>query len=171
MARGRVWLGSIVLLAALGAESRAEMSEDVRRMHERLVALSQGEGSMSDLRIEFLDGGMSAHRSFLIEGGTLVSKEWSAPGAPMVQLEGSVTDSRVSELLERLIAKQYWTFEGTRFVPDASLFLFRFYYRDLKPVDFRCDAEEFQRSETRAAIRDLFLRFVAETEMKAASPN
>jgi hypothetical protein len=140
-------------------------------MHERLIALSKGAGSMSDLRIEFLDGGMASHRSFLVEGGKLVRREWSSPGAPMIQLEGSVTDSRVSQLLEQLIAKQYWTFEGTRFVPDAPLFLFRFHYRDLKPVDFRCDAEEFQRSEARAAVRDLFLRFVSETEMKAASPN
>ncbi len=63
--------------------------------------------------------GMASHRSFHIEAGKLVSKEWSAPGAPMIQLEGSVTDSRVSELLEELIAKQCWTFEGNPIRPGC----------------------------------------------------
>ncbi len=147
------------------------MSEDVRRMHERLVALSKGEGSISDLRVEFMDGGMSSHRSFNIEVGKLVSKEWKSPGARMIHREGRVNDSRVSKLLEQLIAQQYWTFEGTRFIPDAPIFLFRFYYGDMKHVDFRCDAEELQQSETRTAIRELFLRFASETEMKPVPAN
>ena len=180
MARRGTWLGLTALLAiagcddvsasvkaATGPESEAAMSEDVRRMHERLVALSKGEGSTSDLRIEFMDGsGMSSHRSFNIEAGHLVSKEWKSPGSPMIHREGSVTDSRVSKLLQQLIAKQYWTFQGTRFIPDAPMFLFRFYYGDLKYVDFRCDAEEFQKSQARVAIRNLFLKFASETEMK-----
>ena len=154
--------------AAQGPESEVAMSEDVRRMHERLIALSKGEGSTSELRIEFMDGsGMSSHRSFNIEAGNLVSKEWKSPGSPMIHREGRVTDSRVSKLLQLLIAKQYWTFEGTRFIPDAPMFLFRFYYGGLNYVDFRCDAEEFRKSEARGAIRNLFLNFASETEMKS----
>ena len=180
MVRRGTWLGLTVLLAiagcddapgyakaAQGSESEAAMSEDVRRMHERLIALSKGEGSTSGLRIEFMDGsGMSSHRSFNLEAGKLVSKEWKSPGSPMIHREGSVTDSRVSELLQQLIAKQYWTFQGTRFIPDAPMFLFRFYYGDLKYVDFRCGAEEFRKFEARSAIRSLFLRFASETKMK-----
>ena len=150
-----------------GSGSEAGMSEDVQRMHEQLLALTEGEGSISDLRIEFMDTrGLSAHRSFLIEARSLVSKEWKSPGSPMIHLKGNVTDSRVTELIQELIDKQYWTFQGTRFVPDAPTFLFRFYYADLPYVDFRCDAEEFRQSPERAAIRDLFLKFVSETEMR-----
>ena len=46
------------------------------------------------------------------------------------------------------------------------MFLFRFYYGDLKYVDFRCGAEEFRKFEARSAIRSLFLRFASETKMK-----
>ena len=141
------------------------MSEDMRRMHERLVALSEGEASTAELRIELMDGGMSSHRSFSIEAGKLVSKEWKSPGSPMIHREGRVTDARVAHLLQQLIAKRYWLFEGTRFIPDAPMFLFRFYYGDLQHVDFRCDAEELEESEVRGAIRDLFLKFVSETEL------
>lgn len=140
-------------------------------MHERLLALSRGEDSLSSLRVEFMDGGMASHRSFNIEAGKLVSKEWTSPGAPLTHREGRVSDARVKKLLDELIARQYWTFEGTRFIPDAPIFLFRFYYGDLKPVDFRCDFEETRRSETRAAIRDLFLRFASETDMKPVPRN
>lgn len=178
MARRHTWLGLVALLAIDGCddaaalakavprpESQVAMSDDVRRMHDRLIASSKGEGSVSDLRIEFMDGGMASHRSFSVEGGKLVSKEWTSPGSPMIHREGSVTRARISKLLQQLIAKQYWTFEGTRFVPDAPLFLFRFHYGELKPVDFRCDAEELKESDTRRAIRDLFLEFASETEM------
>jgi hypothetical protein len=146
------------------------MSEDVQRMHERLVALSGGQGSISDLRIELMDGGMAAHRSFTIEAGKIVSKEWTSPGSRMIQREGSVTEAGISKLLQELIAKRYWTFPGTRFVPDAPVFLFRFYYGDLAPVDFLCDEEELVGSEARVAIRDTFLQFVSATEMKTVSP-
>jgi len=174
MARRRPWFGLIALLAISGCDDaaastkavqEAAMPEDVRRMHEHLLDLSHGEGSMSDLRIELMDGSRSSHRSFQIEAGHLVSKEWRSPGSPMIQREGSVTDSRVRELLQTLIAKRYWTFQGTRFIPDAPMFLFRFYYGDATYVDFLCDAEEFQKSPTRVAIRDAFLTFVSETEM------
>lgn len=171
MGRKFEWLGLVALLAfdaraAQAPSPEAGMSEDARRMHERLVALSKGEDSPSELRIEFMDGSMSAHRSFNLEAGYLVSKEWKSPGAPMIHREGTVSDSRVSELLQQLIAKQYWRFQGTRFVPDAPMFLFRFYYGDLKAVDFRCDADEFQESQARGAVRELFLKFASETEMQ-----
>lgn len=124
---------------------------------------------MAELRIEFVDGGMQSHRSFDLQAGRLVSKEWPSPGSPMVEREGSVTSARVSRLVEQLIGKRYWTFGGTRFVPDARVFLFRFYYGDLNPVDFRCDHDELQRSPARVAIRDLFLTLASEIEMKPAS--
>ena len=151
--------------AGAGQVSESAMSEDEQRMHERLVALTEGAGSVSDLHIEFMDGSMVSHRSVHIEAGELVSKEWKSPGSPMIHLEGRVTDARVSELLRRLIAEQYWTFQGTRFVPDAPTFLFRFYYGDLKYVDFSCDAAEFQDSPARTRIRDLFVRFLSDTEL------
>lgn len=180
MGRRLVWLGVVALLACCGRDDargaqalspEAGMPEDARRMHERLVALSRGEGSTSELRIEFMDGGMAAHRSFSIEAGHLSSKEWKSPGAPMIHREGRVTDSRVSELLQQLIARQYWTFQGSRFVPDAPIFLFRFHYGDLKAVDFRCDDHEIRESEARAAIRELFLKFASETEMQTVPPD
>lgn len=154
--------------AAQAAKAEARMSEDVRRMHEQLTALSQGRGSMPDLRVEFMEGGMASHRSFSLQTGSLVSKEWTAPGSPMLVREGKVTAGRVSRLLEQLIAKRYWTFAGTRFVPDAPVFLFRFYYGELNPVDFRCDGDELQRSPARVAIRDLFLTFASETDLQPA---
>lgn len=154
--------------AAQGAESETAMSEDERRMHEQLIELSKGEGSASALRIEFMEGGMSSHRSIDIESGHLVSKEWTSPGSPMVHLEGIVAESRVAELLRQLIAKRYWTFQGAQFVPDAPVFLFRFYYGNLQYVDFRCDLEEVRKSESRVAIRKLFLDFASETAMKTA---
>ena len=182
MARRALRLGLTLVLVitelahAEGAqepESEAAMTEDVRRMHERLTALSRGEGSMSQLRVEFMDAsGLSSHRSYSIESGKLVSREWPSPGSAMIQREGSVPAARVSELLQQLIANEYWRFEGTRFTPDAPMFLFRFYDVDLKPVDFRCDAEEYRKSEARSAIRTLFLEFVSKTEVKTvpASP-
>lgn len=171
MVRSVLGFGLLALLfvRATGTTSAqsAAMSEDAGRMHERLLALSQGDGSLSELRIEFMDAnGLSSHRSFNLQSGTLVSKEWSSPGAAMVQREGTVSDARIVALLEKLIAIRYWTFQGTRFVPDAPVFLFRFYYGDLAYVDFRCDAGEFRQSDERSAIRDAFLQFVDETEMQ-----
>lgn len=156
---------------AQGPESEATMSEDARRMHERLVALSEGEGSISDLRIEFMDGSMASHKSYRIETGKLVSKEWPSPGSPMVERAGSVPDAKLSELLRQLIAKEYWQFEGTRFTPDSPTFLFRFYYGELTPVDFRCDAEEFRSSAARSAIRSLFLDLVSGTRWASVPAN
>jgi len=147
------------------------MRDDVRAMHERLIGLTQGRGVLSDLRIEFMDTkGLASHRSIELAGGRLVSKEWKSPGGPMELREGSVSDARLLELLEQLIEKQYWTFSGTRFVPDAPTFLFRFYYGDLAYVDFSCQREEIERSPARGLVRGLFLSLVDDTEMKLAAP-
>jgi len=168
----------LLLLAALGmptlsqpaetaqtSTSEVAMSEDARRMHEQLVALSNGKDSISELRIELMDGGPWAHESVTIEAGTLTSKEWKSPGSPMIHREGSVSDARLTELVRQLIEKRYWTFQGTRFVPDAPVFLFRFYYGDLEPVDFRCESEEIESSTQRREVREIFRQFVSETEM------
>lgn len=40
--------------------SAGEFSNDDLRMKEQLIALSQGKGSTTDLRIELMDGGMAA---------------------------------------------------------------------------------------------------------------
>ena len=135
-------------------------------MHEVLVRLSGGGDDLDELRIELLDSrGLSSHRSFLLEDGRLVGTAFPAPGEPMERTEGAVSDARVRTLLEELIAAGYWSFEGTRFVPDAPVFLFRFYYAELPYVDFRCDVDELERSPARVAIRELFLELVADTEM------
>jgi hypothetical protein len=174
MAKIRVSLGWFSLLVLVGlpvataqeTESGAAMSEDARQMHERLIALSQGEASLLDLRIEFADiRGMRSHQSFTVEEGRLESKEWTAAGAPMIHREGNVGEKRIAQLLQALIKKEYWRFQGTRFVPDAPTFLFRFYYRDVQYVDFGCDDAEIAESAERIAIRELFLQFAAGTDM------
>lgn len=177
MARNVTKFGGFALLLVLveapvlaQAPTDPGMSEDVRRMHEQLIVLSEGEGSLSDLRIELMEGGMAAHRSLHIGDGKLVSKEWTSPGSPVIQLEGNVADSRLIALIQQLIEKEYWSFEGTRFVPDAPVFLFRFFYADLKSVDFRCDADELEKSEARVAIRKLFLELVNGNEMRPVAP-
>ena len=139
-----------------------ELSEDELRMKERVIALSQGAGSLEGLRIEVTDGsGMERSESYNIADGKIVSRIWESPGSPEKRGERTVTDKQVRALLRELVAKQYWTFEGTRFVPDANMFLFRFYSKDLKPVDYSCDADEYARSPERSAIRSVLLTFVA----------
>lgn len=162
-------VAAYLAMALQSSASQAEMSEDVRRMHERLVATAAGRSSLSGLRIEFLRGGMAAHQSFTIESGKLVTQEWDAPGSRMIRREGSATDARVTELLQRLITAEYWKFQGTRFVPDAPTFVFRFHAGDGEYVDFRCDEEEIRLSPERRAIRELFLDFVADTELRTVS--
>ncbi len=156
--------------AAQEGGSAPEMSEDIRLMRERLVSLSRGEGSLAELRIQLMDGNRASHRSMLLEGGELVIKKWTAPGSPMVERKGIVTEARVSALLRQLIAKRYWTFHGTRFVIDAPTFLFRFYYPGLEHVAFYCDHEELDASPARAEIRELFLDFVASTKTRPVEP-
>ena len=147
-----VWLLQLPLAAR-------EMSEDELRMKERLVALSEGNGSVTDLRIELMEGSMVAHRSYVVADGKIVRREWDSPGSPEQNDEWTVTDDAVRALLRDLVEEQYWTFEGTRFIPDNTVFLFRFYYKDLQYVDYRCDVDEYELSQPRLAIRSVFLEF------------
>src|SRR3989338_5992671 len=112
-----------------------EWPEDELRMKERVVALSQGEGSLADFRIELMDGSMVSSRHYDIAKGKVVSHGWDAPGSPAKDSERAVTDEAIRQLLRDLVDQQYWAFEGTRFVPDAESFLFRFYDKDLPYVD------------------------------------
>ena len=139
-----------------------ELFEDDLRMKERLIALSQGEGSVADLRIELFDGGMAAHRSYLIANGKIVKREWDSPGSPEKHDEWTVTDDEVRKLLRELVEKQYWMFEGTRFIPDNTMFLFRFYYKNMQYVDYRCEVNEYEPSQLRSAIRSVLLNFVSD---------
>jgi len=142
-------------------QAARELSEDDVRMKERLIALSQGDGSVANLRIELLDGSMVAHRSYLIAEGKIVKREWDSPGSPEQHDEWTVTDDDVRALLRDLVEKQYWTFEGTRFIPDNTMFLFRFYYKNLQHVDYRCDVDEYEPSSKRSAIRSALMAFVS----------
>ena len=150
----------VLSLGIVQAVAAAELSEDELRMKERLVALSQGTDSLEDLRIELADGNMVASRTYDIAGGKIVSRIWDAPGSPEKREERSVTDEEVRRLLRELVDKQYWTFQGTQFTPDNTMFLFRFYYKDLQPVDYRCDVEEYKSSPQRSAVRSVLLNFV-----------
>ena len=144
-------LGVRLIQPVLGA---AQSSEDELRMKERVIALSQESDSLEGLRIELVDGsGMGPHSIYEIADGKVVSQTWDVPRSKEKHGERAVTDEEVRALLRELIAKQYWTFEGTRFVPDADIFLFRLYYKDLRPVDYRCDADEYQQSPQRSVIR------------------
>ena len=138
-----------------------ELSDDELRMKERLIALSQGEGSVADLRIELFDGGMVAHRSYLITDGKIVKREWDLSGPQEKHDEWTVIDKAIRRLLRELVDKQYWTFEGTQFIPDNTMFLFRFYYKNLPYVDYRCDVNEYEPSQLRSAIRSVLLNFVS----------
>ena len=140
-----------------------ELSENDLRMKEQLIALSQGEGSVADLRIELMDGGMAAHRSYLIADGKIVKRVWDSPGSQEKHDERTVTDDKVRKLLRELVDKQYWTFEGTRFAPDNNMFLFRFYYKNLQHVDYRCDVDEYEPSLQRSEIRSALLTFVSDS--------
>ena len=140
--------------------SAGDLTTNDLRMKEQLIALSQGEGLVSDLRIELMDGSMAAHRSYLIADGKIVKREWDSPGSPEEYEERPVTDDQVRTLLQELIEKQYWTFQGTQFVPDNTVFLFRFYYKDLQYVDYRCDVSEYAQSSERSTIRSALLTFV-----------
>jgi len=155
-------LGVGLIQPPLAAE---ELSENDLRMKEQLIALSQGQGSVADLRIELMDGGMAAHRSYLIADGKIVTRAWDSPGSSEKYDEWTVTDDEVRKLLRELIDKQYWTFEGTRFVPDSNMFLFRFYYKNLQYVDYSCDVNEYEPSLQRSAIRSALLTFVSDSSL------
>ena len=160
-------IGRLVVVLTLGVGlvlpplAAGELSEDELRMKEQLIALTHGEGSVADLRIELMEGGMAAHRSYLIANGKIIKREWESPGAPEQHDEWSVIDDAVRRLLRELVEKQYRTFEGTRFIPDNTTFLFRFYYKDLSPVSYRCDIDECESSPQRSAIRSALLTFVS----------
>ena len=166
---------AFVVVLALGCGlipslwAAGEMSQDELRMKERVIALSQGEGSVADLRIEGMDGGMASFTHFEITDGKVVRKRWETPGLSAQQGERAVTHEEIRALLKELVAKEYWTFKGTRFIPDANTFLFRFYDKDLQPVDYRCDAEEYRQSPPRSAIRAVLLNFVSDAS-PAAKP-
>ena len=147
-------------LAIVRPAAAAELSADELRMKERLVALSQGTDSLEGLRIELVDGNMAASRMYDIAHGKIVSRVWDAPGSPEKHDERTVTDEDVRRLLRELVDKRYWTFQGTRFIPDNTMFLFRLYDKDLPPVDYRCDVDEYQPSPERSAIRAVLLNFV-----------
>ena len=159
-------IGRVLVMLTLGVGLQPplvarELSEDEARMKAQLIALSQGEDSLADLRIELMDGSMVKHRSYLIADGKIVKREWDSPGSPEQHDEWTVTDAEVRALLRELVEKQYWTFEGTRFIPDNTVFLFRFYYKNLPHVDYRCDVDEYEPSSQRSAIRSALLNFVS----------
>lgn len=141
----------------------SELSQDELRMKERLTALGRGKGSVADFRIEGMDGGMVLFTTFEITGGGVIRQRTHRleprPSSP--RKEWSVTDEEIRALLRDLVAKQYWTFGGTRFIPDADAFRFRFHYKGLPPVDYSCDAHEYQQSPHRAAIRSVLMAFVS----------
>ena len=142
-----------------------EMSQDELSMKERLVTLSQGTDSLEDLRIEFFDGsGMSPNlKVYSIENGKISSQQRAGRFDYQAKIhERAVTDDKLRGLLRGLIEERYWTFKGIQFTPDAPLFLFRFYYKGLKPVDYRCQDDEYQKSKELSSIRDILLRFVSD---------
>lgn len=149
-----------------GADIRGQpdrkLSEDDLRMKERLIALSRGEGAVADLRIELMDGGMLRHRSDTIANGKIVSQVWDLAAPPKSE-ERTVTDEEIRRLLRTLVEHRYWTFQGTQFIPDASGFMSRFHYKDLPPVEYRCEAHEYEPSAQLSAIRSVWLSFVSST--------
>ena len=155
----------VILMPGVGllhpSLAASERSEDERRMKEQVIALSRGAGAVADLRIELMDGRMAASQHYRIADGKIVKQEWVSPGSPEQHDEWAVTDEAVRALLRDLVDKQYWTFEGTRFIPDNTVFLFRLYYKDLQSVDYRCDVDEDAASPQRASIRSALLTFVS----------
>jgi hypothetical protein len=150
---------SLLCAGVMPAAFAAERAQVERAMKERLTAISQG-ASLEGLRIEAIDGDMAAFRAVEIASGKVVSREWDAPGSPEQRHEREVSESQVRGLVRDMLAKQYWTFQGTRFVPDANKFIFRFWAPGLEPVDYWCDAAEYEKSPERAAIREALLRFI-----------
>ena len=136
------------------------LSEDELRMKERLIALSRGEGAVADLKVELMDGGMLRHRGDTIANGKIVSQIWDLAVPPKSE-ERAVTDREIRQLLRTLIEHQYWTFQGTQFVPDAPGFMFRFHYKDLPPIEYRCETHEYEPSAQLSAIRSVWLSFVS----------
>lgn len=166
-----VTLGVGLSQPLLAAEDR---SDDEQRMKERLVTLSQGADSLEGLRIELVDGSLmtgTGMRVSNIANGKVVSQKWDSPSSPEQRDEWAVTDDEVRNFLQELIMQHYWTFhQGTSSLPDADGFSFRFYFKDLKPVEYRCDAQEYQQSEQLSAIRAVFLNFVSKNSAQTEKP-
>ncbi len=162
----------VLSLGIVQAVAAAELSKDELRMKEHLIALGQGAESLEGLRIEVADGSAMTpnYGSYDIADGKVVSQEWTEIGGEEKRSERAVSDEQVRGLLRELAERQYWTFQGTSFIPDADTFLFRFYYKDLKDVTYRCDAQEYQQSEPRSAIRDVFLKFVSKNSVQTEAP-
>ncbi|MBI5149612.1 MAG: hypothetical protein HZA28_02415 [Candidatus Omnitrophica bacterium] len=141
-----------------------ELSEDELRMKERLITLSRGEGAVADLQMKVRDGGaMTIGESgiYHIANGKIVSQKWDGIALPVKRQERVVTDEEVRKLLRQLIEHEYWTFQGTQFIVDASSFMFRFHYKDMPPVEYYCDAQEYEPSAQLSAIRSAWLSFVS----------
>lgn len=162
------WLAPVLLTLGVGLIqpllAARELSEDELRMKERVIALSQGEGAVADLQIEVLDGTamtLSGNRIDHIADGKVTSQVWDYIGSPVQRDERTVTDDEVRKLLGALVEKKYWTFQGTKFIPDFEEFMFRFHYKNLQPVEYRCQAHEYQQSQPLSAIRSVLLSFVS----------
>lgn len=152
-----------------------ELSEDELRMKERLIALSRGEGDVADLKIDVFDGTpmlITGNRIYHLANGKVVSQEWESIGSPEKRQERAVTDEEIRQFFRILIEHRYWTFQGTEFIPDANGFMFRFHYKDLPPVEYRCEAHEYEPSAQLSAIRSLWLDFVSgvSTASKTGKP-
>ncbi len=157
----------VILLLGVGLVqpmlAARELSDDELRMKEQLIALSQGEGSVADLQIELTDGSPMqtiGTRIYTIADGKVISQEWDAPGSPEKRAEWAVTDDGIRNLLRELVTAQYWTFRGTEFTPDADEFMFRIHYKNLPPIEYRCQAHEYRQSQPFAAIRSVLLAFI-----------
>lgn len=155
---------ALACLMAVGAAGPAwaedEYVEDPARVRQQVDALARGDGSLDGFRIEVFEGGMAAHTSYLIHGtGAIETRAWDHPGAPEARSERAVSGDDVRKLLGKLLAREYWTLEGTRFVPDAPTFILRLWDGDRVYEDYSCMIEECLASPPRAAIRQLLLDF------------
>ena len=92
--------------------------------------------------------------------GKAVRDTWEGTGSPKTHGERAVTDDEIRQFLQELLETEYWTFRGTRFIPDYDDFRVRFHYKDLTPVEYYCQAHEYEPSQSLLAIRDVVLTFV-----------
>jgi hypothetical protein len=156
----RIALGLLLAATFVRPAAVQESIEDEARVRQSVTALSRGEGSIEGLKLELMDGGMLAHASFEIAEGKVVREAWERPGGPAQRNERPVTEAEVRALLRELLAREYWRLEGTRFVPDAPIFILRIWNTDRSYAQYGCMIEECERTPERAAIRQLLLEFV-----------
>lgn len=165
----RLFVFFLLTLGIIQSLAAGELSGDAQRMKERLVALSQGAGAVADFRMELLGGGAMTGAKmgiYTIADGKIISQEWDAPGSPEKRDERVVTEDEIRKLVRELVEKQYWTFQGTAFIPDAEEFMFRIHYKNLQPVEYRCQAREYQPSQPLSAIRSVLLTFVSGSTLR-----